>query len=410
MCSSVVDLGTHLWTLVDPVLRHPWLATLAVGAALVAAYLVVPRAVAGSRSRAARWVSAERRAREESVRGAIVRLAPALVALFAFGLSLAEWRSRTEEGDRQYRADRYDRAFAFLAKEGVESKIAGINILDSLLIDRKVSDAENRQLLAVLEAFVARNGLEGVDYPIGGALEKGIKREVNAALAILARPASQLDGEVRRFPSRLILRFARLPEADLRHTSLRSAALSRSRLDGARLSPPFDGYCARFDGAELYGATFAGTEATKTQLSGADFSEAWLGVGHGRPAANFSHADLKHAVFDRAHGDGVSFRGAMIPNASFVASQLPRSDFSGADAWQAHFEKARLEGAIFDATWIGCADFSGADLSGAVWNPKGEDIATFCGTTRADGTQDDRDCGRPRLAECDRDAGRCIGE
>jgi hypothetical protein len=81
-------------------------------------------------------------------------------------------------------------------------------------------------------------------------------------------------------------------------------------------------------------------------------------------------SDLRSAVFDGAHIDGVDFRFAHLDSASFNGARVGGASFDSAYAKRAKFYEAHLEGTSFELTHLEGADFYGADFSGADESPR----------------------------------------
>lgn len=150
---------------------------------------------------------------------------------------------------------------------------------------------------------------------------------------------------------------------DLRGANLDLGDLSKIDFSGAWLDD------ARFDGAELKGASFACVKTLNdpvarpfdvcTQLRGASFMEVDLeGVsfeGAQPQGANFYTADLRGATFENANLEGVFFFGA----------ELQGAELNNAPLQGASLENAQLQGAWLESVQLQGASLDGARLQGA---------------------------------------------
>ena len=75
---------------------------------------------------------------------------------------------------------------------------------------------------------------------------------------------------------------------------------------------------------------------TKTDVSGADFKEAYFSKGFLRDS-NFENADFSNAIVDRA-----SFQGSSLKGALFTNSVLTGTSFEGANVENVDFSEAAL--------------------------------------------------------------------
>jgi uncharacterized protein YjbI with pentapeptide repeats len=135
---------------------------------------------------------------------------------------------------------------------------------------------------------------------------------------------------------------------------LLSGAASAACTDSAQ--PKVDWRRCALDAAELRDAELAGavlrdSSFDRTDLAGADLSEA---QGY---RAKFVSADLRGAKLDRAVLAEADFTRADLTGASLVASDLRR----------ARFFRASLRGADLSRAQVLGADFLNCDLSNALW-------------------------------------------
>jgi uncharacterized protein YjbI with pentapeptide repeats len=141
-------------------------------------------------------------------------------------------------------------------------------------------------------------------------------------------------------------------EADVDMASFQSADLTNAQFknalaDGTDFNS-VEAHNVGFRGAHIYdGATFAGAR----NLTGADFTDAALGVSSGNPGLDLTGADLTDAKFDNAQCVACNFTQANLTGVAFDDAYLPGAQLSSVTS---------LEDAVFGGAWLYC----GRDLMG----------------------------------------------
>jgi len=162
-----------------------------------------------------------------------------------------------------------------------------------------------------------------------------------------------------------------LKGADLSHVRLDRSVLIRADLSGANLTGAtifrptvYDDLsknladAPRFSGANLSGirvmANLSGADFRGANLTGADFTPLESRAGQGTittlarnvlMSCDFSGAEMKGVIFDRAILTFSRFVGADLSGADFVDADLSMVDFTGADLTGANLAGADLDGA-----------------------------------------------------------------
>jgi uncharacterized protein YjbI with pentapeptide repeats len=140
---------------------------------------------------------------------------------------------------------------------------------------------------------------------------------------------------------------------NFRQALLRGAVLNHLRAEGASFAKAelsgIQAKAANFQRANLEGANLGGA-----CLSGANFVRANL------TGAQFTLADLSHAVLDDAQILDADFSQTNLEGAHFQRVRLNAACFDGARFVKVDLKEANLEGIALPG-----ADFSGADLTGA---------------------------------------------
>lgn len=112
-----------------------------------------------------------------------------------------------------------------------------------------------------------------------------------------------------------------------------------------------------------------GADLSGLQLSGRDFTEAWLDAADMRGAdlrgSSFARAVLAHADMTGCQLDSANLTGANLGRARLHGASLRGAVFTDAILAKADFSSASLAGARFDGSQMTDVDFSGLDLSGA---------------------------------------------
>jgi len=132
-----------------------------------------------------------------------------------------------------------------------------------------------------------------------------------------------------------------LGNACFKNSVLTGVNFCKSQMEGCRLDNCII-HEADFSHANLRGAIF-----TKAQGDAALAErEEWRQAGY--LPVSFKYADLTGADFTWANLAGVDFTGAVLIGANFSGATLTNADFTGADLRNAHFEYSNLADAIFD--------------------------------------------------------------
>ncbi|EKE71538.1 pentapeptide repeat-containing protein [Oceanibaculum indicum] len=118
-------------------------------------------------------------------------------------------------------------------------------------------------------------------------------------------------------------------------------------------------------GANLTKATLWQTNLNRSDIAGADLSEAdanrALFLETRMPGASLDGGRFTYADFSRADLTGASLKGANLSRARFHNAILREADFTGADIRDADFFRADLRGAL----WIDGKRRCGEDSIGA---------------------------------------------
>lgn len=122
------------------------------------------------------------------------------------------------------------------------------------------------------------------------------------------------------------------------------------------------------DGASFNGADLKCSVLRDTDLSGVDFSGAYLlGAdfsGANLEYANFSGAYLSSTYFENAIANETVFKGANLSGAYLKGANFGGANFHNADLNNADLRDARLKDASFKNTNLKWANLEGADLRG----------------------------------------------
>lgn len=174
---------------------------------------------------------------------------------------------------------------------------------------------------------------------------------------------------------------ADLSGADLSETTLTRAKLSHAKATGARLREAnLTGAVMEY--ADLRAANLVGAILEVADLAGADLRGAQFGdtlwnanlTGADLRGADFPHeADLRHAILDKAHMNGLDLMGASLSSAKVAHmfginlrhARLGGARLAGARMSRADLAGADLSDADVNGAWLDGADLTGADLCGA---------------------------------------------
>lgn len=147
---------------------------------------------------------------------------------------------------------------------------------------------------------------------------------------------------------------ARFLKSNFLECMLNEAAFDRAQFEGVSMID------CRADLACFFRARMVRLTLVNCRLHDADFSATDV-----ERLATAGKVDLSRARFDRAKMPAACFIGAVLPNTSWVATNLAAALFNNADLRQAHFHAARLAGASFMRADLGHADLRGSDCAGA---------------------------------------------
>jgi hypothetical protein len=215
------------------------------------------------------------------------------------------------------------KGFEQLGQSGADKlvlRLGGIYALEDVMNGSK----EYRQ--AVLEALCAfiREGTKSHDGKAPPATD------IQAALTVIGRrgPGS----------GKVDLRFAHIPNADLRHADLTHADLTNANLTDAKLDDATltDGTLTR---AILVQASMTRANLTNADLSDADLSRANL------IRTLLTGASLKSAKLNAASLYEANLIGANLTGAKLLDTRLKRADLSSAKLPSANLTGAMLQGA-----------------------------------------------------------------
>ena len=243
----------------------------------------------------------------------------------------------------------------------------------------------------------------------------------NTPQALDARKLVQAKLAARETLAGLVLEGANLAGLNLAgqtlvRTNLRGALLRGANLEGADLTDvqavdavfsEIRGACAKFDRANLTGATFETAALAGASFAGADLSKVRAKGAVFRhvqaEGARFSEGSLQKATFDSAQLVNADFTGTELDEASFVLADLTSARFYDARGakvvldetklLQVHAEGARLaqasllktdaRGSIWDGAVMPEAKFVQANLQGASLQRVEMERASFAGADMA---------------------------
>ncbi len=179
------------------------------------------------------------------------------------------------------------------------------------------------------------------------------------------------------------LRGADLSGAILHGVRLAGADLTGAKLGGADLTFAWI-IRARFDHADLHGATLQTVVTSRTMDNTAGQAASFMGANLSGTSAtvHFSFDDLHGADFSHARMSAVIANQSMgLLRTEFMSCNLEGADFEGAGLGHNLFRFARLRGANFRGADLTAADFTGATLDDADFTGATLDRASFRGAS-----------------------------
>ncbi|MFI0482333.1 pentapeptide repeat-containing protein [Actinomadura sp. 9N215] len=231
--------------------------------------------------------------------------------------------------------DRFTKALERLSSADIDARLGGIYALAHVAADSRL---HHNDVVEVLETFVRRRAPAARredDAPtLGrpGRLPDRPEADVQAVLTALGARSHRPERRTLDL-SRLHLRQARIPAADLHDVDLRGTDLRDADLVGANLVD------ANLVGANLRGANLRGTE-----LVGANLRDANL-VCTDLVGANLRDANLRGARLRFAHLEDANLSGARLEDANLRGARLVSARLVGAKLVGANLREANLEGA-----------------------------------------------------------------
>lgn len=205
----------------------------------------------------------------------------------------------------------------------------------------------------------------------------------------------------------LNLRKANLPGGELSKLEADQVDLSGSNLQGAKFLEVRLGNCnftqvilsntiwshatahmCLFDGTQGLNACFDLARIEDSSMKGANLNEASFS-GAKLTETTFERSTMQRCIFDHAEGDGVSFRGSDLCNASLNAARFNDADFRGADLRGANLSKGYFRDADFRGALLDGTLFEGADLHGAIFDVGAGPHATSTDSTNKESRETD---------------------
>lgn len=252
----------------------------------------------------------------------------AIAALWFTGESLRATKDQYGLSQQIAVTDRFEKAVVQLASDTVDTRIAGVYLLERLAND---SPTDSKVVYAILSAFVRNhtNASECAHQTPQGPIAR-VPPDIQAAMDAVSQRRAELLYE------RLDLREVCIAYLNLHHGSLSHADLSKADLTGAIL-----------DRVNMLGAV----------CQSANFSDTI------QASVILTHANLIGANFTNAVLTSPGFENAKLQNANFSHTTLYQPWFIGANLSGANFENATLKGANFtdiyyDSTTLWPAGFT----------------------------------------------------
>ncbi|WP_414551026.1 pentapeptide repeat-containing protein [Anabaena sp. CCY 0017] len=277
--------------------------------------------------------------------------------------------------------ERFLGAISQLGHEKIETRTGAIYLLERVTQD---FPKEHWTIMEILAAFVRENApiqtedeqrkleyLQPIylgrhkngarrtpqEEPKTGEVLPKIRQDIQAALTVIGRRNSLLDGENQK----LDLRNTDIRRADLLGVNLERADLRGANLCGADLRGSY--LCeANLDGAKLAGSILHGANLMKANLNRANFC--WANMNH----ANLSGANLRGANLLGASLRAANLSGANLYKANLQQATLKAANLSGAKLFLANLQWAKLGKANLQFAGLIGANLQGANLNGANLN------------------------------------------
>lgn len=146
------------------------------------------------------------------------------------------------------------------------------------------------------------------------------------SLSLLSSPLPALaDGQTEKF---------KLPPIDFNDKSRCSLNSSTIGQANAARDKLYDLRQCKLSGADAAGFDLSGVIMTDTDVSKANFQEAYFSKGY-LQASKFDGADFTNAIVDRASFKGSSLRGTIFKNAVLTGTTFDGADLEGADFTEA---------------------------------------------------------------------------
>jgi len=172
------------------------------------------------------------------------------------------------------------------------------------------------------------------------------------SLSLLSAPLPALaDGQTEKF---------KLPPIDFTdktRCSLNSSTIGQANAARDKL---YDLRQCKLSGAEAPGFDLSGVIMTDTDVSKANFKEAYFSKGY-LQSSNFDGADFTNAIVDRATFKGSTLRGTIFTNAVLTGTSFEGADVEGADFTEAAIGSFDLKQLCKNPTLKGENPKTGAD-------------------------------------------------
>lgn len=266
-----------------------------------------------------------------------IKIATGVAAVFAAALTAARLdlsRREHELSERAQLNDRFARAAELLGHAADDTKIAAIYSLEQLAID---SAAHRPTVVKVISAVVRERARLSDDPEVRNRLDAGIDWD-------------ERDTELVAAAVRVLAGHEGWPPCDLSGCILMGTVLKDAHLQGVNLGGSWLSH-VDLRGGDLTGASLTGTTFQECYLDGAHFVDAETHF------ADFKMRHMRNVTFDRAYGDGTSFRGGQLSDCSFQSAAFRDADlratrfdacnFSGSAIEAKHVdERTRFEGSV----------------------------------------------------------------
>lgn len=172
------------------------------------------------------------------------------------------------------------------------------------------------------------------------------------SLSLLSGPLPAMaDGQTEKF---------KLPPIDFNDKTRCSLSSSTIGQANAARDKLYDLRQCKLSGASAPGFDLSGVIMTDTDVSKANFKEAYFSKGY-LQSSNFDGADFTNAIVDRASFKGSSLRGAIFQNAVLTGTTFDGADLEGADFTEAAIGSFDIKGICKNPTLKGENPVTGAD-------------------------------------------------